>query len=121
MLFFKKVLLIEIDKKDGLYMGHITELEPTELENRMETDDDLVVIDVRENEEVAQGMIENAKHIPLDQIPASKDDLDQSKHYVFVCRSGRRSMNAASFMDEQGYKVSNMAGGMLKWEGEVVI
>ncbi|WP_373893116.1 rhodanese-like domain-containing protein [Virgibacillus natechei] len=102
-------------------MGHINEMEPTELESRMKKDNDLVVIDVREDEEVAQGMIEDAKHIPLDQIPLSKDDLDQSKHYVFVCRSGRRSMTAASFMDEQGYKVSSMAGGMLKWEGEVVV
>ncbi|UJL45116.1 rhodanese-like domain-containing protein [Virgibacillus sp. NKC19-16] len=100
-------------------MGHINEMEPNELENRMKKDNDLVVIDVREDEEVAQGMIEDAKHIPLAQIPESKDALDKSKHYVFVCRSGKRSMKAASFMDEQGYQVSNMVGGMLKWEGEV--
>ncbi|MBY7143918.1 rhodanese-like domain-containing protein [Virgibacillus sp. NKC19-3] len=102
-------------------MGHINEIIPNELENRMKKENDLVVIDVREDEEVAQGMIDNAKHIPLAKIPELKDDLDQSKHYVFVCRSGRRSMKAASFMDEQGYRVSNMAGGMLKWEGEVVV
>lgn len=102
-------------------MEHINEIKPNDLEQHIQDDEDLIIIDVREDEEVLQGMIEGAKHIPLQDIPSAKEKLDKSKHYVFVCRSGGRSMNAALFMDEQGFKVSNMTGGMLDWEGEVII
>ncbi|WP_100013183.1 rhodanese-like domain-containing protein [Lentibacillus sediminis] len=101
-------------------MAEIKEVTPKEVENRLEKEEDMEVIDVREDEEVAQGMIENARHIPLGELPDELDSLDKKKDYVMVCRSGRRSMNAAQLMDEQGFKVSNMAGGMLKWEGEVI-
>lgn len=100
---------------------HINEIKPNDLEQQMQNDENLIIIDVREDGEVSQGMIEGAKHIPLQDIPYAKEKLDKSKHYVLVCRSGGRSMNAALFMDEYGFKVSNMTGGMLKWEGEVVI
>ncbi|SDQ30009.1 Rhodanese-related sulfurtransferase [Virgibacillus subterraneus] len=102
-------------------MDHINEVTPKEVENLIEKDNDTVVLDVREDEEVAQGKIPNAKHIPLEKIPHSMNDLDKGKDYVLVCRSGNRSMTAASFMDEHGFKVSNMAGGMMNWNGEVIV
>ncbi|WP_099160057.1 rhodanese-like domain-containing protein [Virgibacillus ndiopensis] len=101
-------------------MDHINEISPEELQELVEEDKDVVIVDVREDDEVAQGMIEDAKHIPLREIPQTINDLDKDKHYVLVCRSGNRSMKAAAFMDEHGYKVTNMTGGMLNWDGEVV-
>lgn len=102
-------------------MDHINIVSPEDVEKFIEEDNDIVVVDVREDEEVAQGMIQDAKHIQLEKIPHSMSELDKSKHYIFVCRSGNRSMTAASYLDEHGFKVSNMAGGMLKWNGEVVL
>ncbi|ASK62908.1 rhodanese-like domain-containing protein [Virgibacillus phasianinus] len=101
-------------------MDSIQEFTPEELQNLMGKENSIVIIDVREVEEVAQGMIEDAKHIPLQEIPNSIDELSKDKHYVLVCRSGARSMRAATYLDEQGFKVSNLAGGMLDWDGEVV-
>jgi rhodanese-related sulfurtransferase len=102
------------------FLTEINEITPNELRNRLHDDEkDLVVIDVRENEEVAQGIIPEAKHIPLQQIPESLNELDTDKQYIMVCRSGKRSMQAAMHLKEHGYKVSNMAGGMLEWEGDV--
>ena len=101
-------------------MDHIKKLDPSEVENLID-DENTVIIDVREDEEVAQGMIENAKHIPLEKIPYAMGELDKNKQYVLVCRSGGRSMTAASYLDEHGFDVSNMNGGMLHWEGEVII
>ncbi|MCT2536333.1 rhodanese-like domain-containing protein [Aquibacillus koreensis] len=75
------------------------------------------IIDVREDEEVATGMIPDAKHIPLGFVEASMDELDKEKDYIIVCRSGRRSANACMFLESEGFKVSNMVGGMLEWEG----
>ncbi|WP_087972778.1 rhodanese-like domain-containing protein [Oceanobacillus rekensis] len=101
-------------------MADIKEVTPLEVEEMMNKDN-IVVIDVREDEEVAQGMIEKAKHIRLGDIPEAAPELDKSKDYILVCRSGGRSMKASQYLDEQGFKVINMQGGMLNWKGEVTI
>lgn len=101
-------------------MEQIKEVTPIEVEMAA-GQSDTVIIDVREDEEVAAGMIEGALHIPLQQIPEAISSLDQSKEYILVCRSGRRSLNAARYMEEEGFNVANMVGGMLDWHGEVII
>ena len=102
-------------------MSNIEEISPQEVQKKIEQEDGTVIIDVRENEEVAQGMAPTAKHIPLGEIPNRVDDLPKDQEYVLICRSGRRSMNAAEFMNEKGFSnVKNMQGGMLDWDGELV-
>jgi rhodanese-related sulfurtransferase len=46
-------------------------------------------------------------------------ELDKSKEYTMVCRSGGRSGKAAKFLESHGFKIINMTGGMLAWEGNV--
>ncbi|MFD1020580.1 rhodanese-like domain-containing protein [Thalassobacillus hwangdonensis] len=100
-------------------MSNIKDIQPTEVEKMMQENKDVTFIDVREDEEVAQGMVPNAKHIPLGNIPEAVNDLDKDQTYVMICRSGGRSMKAASYMEEQGFKnLYNMDGGMLAWDGE---
>ncbi|ALC89621.1 sulfurtransferase [Bacillus sp. FJAT-18017] len=100
-------------------MEEIKTISPEELEKKLEAGEKLEVIDVREDEEVAYGMIPGAKHIKMGDIPENMDKLDKDKEYIFVCRSGRRSLNVCHYLQDQGYKVVNMEGGMLSWEGEV--
>lgn len=76
------------------------------------------LIDVRETAEVAAGKIPGAIHIPLGLLEFRMSELDKSKEYIMVCRSGGRSGQATSFLENQGYKVTNMDGGMLNWNGE---
>ncbi|WP_238594606.1 rhodanese-like domain-containing protein [Caenibacillus caldisaponilyticus] len=98
----------------------IQSIEPQALEARLaQNDPELVVIDVREDEEVATGMIPGATHIRLGDLPERYEELDPEKTYVMVCRSGRRSLLASQFMAEKGFKVINMEGGMIKWTGEI--
>ncbi|WP_082195200.1 rhodanese-like domain-containing protein [Bacillus andreraoultii] len=92
---------------------------PKEIEERLEKGEELHIIDVREVEEVAEGMIPSAKHIPMMQIPDRLKDLDQHTEYIFVCRSGNRSGQVCSFLEGQGYIAINMVGGMLEWTGEL--
>ena len=47
------------------------------------------------------------------------NELDKSKEYIMVCRSGGRSGRASQFLESYGYNVINMTGGMLAWEGKV--
>ncbi|HEX6594468.1 MAG TPA: rhodanese-like domain-containing protein [Bacillota bacterium] len=97
----------------------VQDLTSEEVQRLLQIDDNLEIIDVREQEEVKQGTIENAKHIPLGEIPFVLNKLPKNKHYIIICRSGRRSMMAAQYMNEKGYQASNLKGGMLEWTGEI--
>lgn len=79
----------------------------------------LSIIDVREKKEVAAGMIPGAKHIRLSEIPDRLDEIEKDKAHIIVCRSGSRSANAVSYLEKQGFDVSNMTGGMLDWKEKV--
>lgn len=92
-----------------------------ELEKKLEAGEKLELVDVREDEEVAQGMIPGAKHIRMGTIPENLDYFDKEKEYIFICRSGGRSENVCHYLQDQGFKVRNMVGGMLNWAGEVIV
>lgn len=78
----------------------------------------LSVIDVRETEEVRTGKIPGAVHIPLGLLEFRLQDIDKSKEHILVCRSGSRSSMAGKMLENRGYRVINMDGGMLEWKGE---
>ena len=99
-------------------MNEIKVISTEELEKKLKDNEKLELIDVRENEEVAEGMIPGAKHIPMGSIPENVDYFSKDKEYIIICRSGRRSENVCYFLQDQGFKVVNMEGGMLEWEGE---
>ena len=78
--------------------------------------DDVVLIDVREDSEYAEGHIPGAVLIPLGQIPDRLDEIPQDKTVIAVCRSGNRSGQATNFLQQQGFtNVHNMQGGMNAW------
>ncbi|MEI2400960.1 rhodanese-like domain-containing protein, partial [Paenibacillus phytohabitans] len=68
----------------------------------------LNIIDVREVDEVATGKIPGAVNIPLGLVEFRMHELDKTKEYVMVCRSGGRSGRASQFLENQGFKVINM-------------
>ncbi|WP_173915793.1 rhodanese-like domain-containing protein [Halobacillus sp. Marseille-Q1614] len=103
-------------------MSEIKVMTPEQLQKALDENKDLKIIDVREDEEVAQGMIPTATHIPLGRIPEAADSLNPEEEYVMVCRSGKRSMNASEYLKSKGiHNVNNLKGGMLDWKGEVVL
>lgn len=93
------------------------EITPVEVKELLESGKTLNLIDVREADEVAEGMIPSAIHIPLGEVAERTSELDKDKAYIMVCRSGGRSGRAAELLGEQGYDVTNMTGGMLAWDG----
>lgn len=95
------------------------EITTKELAEKLKSGEDLDIIDVREDEEVAQDKIPGARHISLGEVPDRLDEIDKNEHHYLVCRSGRRSGRAYEFLESKGYDVTNMKGGMLDWEDEV--
>ncbi|MEN8701587.1 rhodanese-like domain-containing protein [Bacillus infantis] len=78
----------------------------------------LNIVDVREVDEVKEGRIPDSVNIPLGLLEFRMHELDKNKEYVLVCRSGGRSGRACQLLESHGFKVVNMEGGMLAWEGQ---
>lgn len=90
---------------------------PNEVQTRLLAGEKLNLIDVREDEEVAMGMIPGAKHIPLGQIPNRLDEISKTEEVILICRSGYRSGNAQQYLISLGHNgCKNMVGGMLEWQ-----
>jgi len=89
-----------------------------EVQEKLENGEQLNIIDVREVDEVKEGEIPNAIHIPLGLVEFKMNELDKKKQYVMVCRSGARSGRAATYLEGQGFDVINMDGGMMAYEGK---
>lgn len=87
-----------------------------QLKERLNAGQSIHMIDVREHEEVAHGMIDGAIHIPLGQIPQRLDEIPRDEEVVFICRSGYRSDQACQYLGALGLKgATNLVGGMLAW------
>lgn len=99
-------------------MEEIKIITPEELQKKLEAGEKLELVDVREDEEIAEGMIPGAKHIRMGDIPANLDYFDKNNEYIFICRSSHRSGHVCHYLQDQGYKVRNMIGGMMNWHGE---
>ncbi|WP_210471023.1 rhodanese-like domain-containing protein [Sporosarcina sp. 6E9] len=94
------------------------EITPAEVKDLLESGQQLNLVDVREDDEVAEGIIPGAIHIPLGEVAERVGELDKSKPYIIICRSGGRSGRATEYLEEAGYDAANMTGGMLEWDGE---
>ena len=74
-----------------------------------------LLLDVREDDEWAAGHADGARHLPLGQIGASEQDLPRDREVLLICRSGRRSAQAAQLLRNAGHSAVNVAGGMQAW------
>ncbi len=77
-----------------------------------------VLVDVREEEEVAQLAFDVPKiiNIPLSEFEERFTEIPNDKDVVVVCRSGGRSLRAAGFLVNHGYtQVVNMQHGIVRW------
>ena len=96
----------------------IEEVQPADVQQELENNSGVQVIDVREDEELDEGRIPESVHIPVGDISARMNELDPNQSYVTVCRSGKRSARAAEALQDHGFTVRSMAGGMNEWAGK---
>ncbi len=80
-----------------------------------------VYLDVRHPAELAIESLPGAVNIPLDQLRARLDELPRDREIHVVCRSGQRAYYATRILLQNGFKVRNVAGGMMSRENLVEI
>jgi rhodanese-related sulfurtransferase len=89
------------------------------LKDRIEQQEPLVLLDVREPNEFQYSRIENSVLIPLNQIPQRLAELDPLQETVVICHHGIRSQMAAQFLVKSGFKnIANLVGGIDAWSCE---
>lgn len=95
-------------------MKNHTEIEVTELASTL-ANPNVLLVDVRNHDEVARGVIAGAIHIQLATLPLEYEKLSKAKTVVFYCHSGVRSAHAADFAASKGIKSVNLIGGIVAW------
>jgi rhodanese-related sulfurtransferase len=81
------------------------------------TEGRMLLVDVREPNEVAVEAYPDAVVVPLSNFDPAAIPDPQGRQVVFACRSGRRSVTASLAAQDQGYPYdSHLAGGILAWK-----
>jgi len=58
-------------------------------------------------------------HIPMGEVADRLGELERGREVVVLCRSGRRSLQVANFLQQNGFQAVNLAGGILAWSREL--
>ena len=97
------------------------QITPEEAKKIMDSGEEHIILDTREQDEYDEGHIPGAIVIPHDQVKEKAEDilLDKDQLILVYCRSGRRSKLAAEDLVDLGYTNIKEFGGILDWPYEV--
>lgn len=102
----------------------MTDLTSQEWQEKIKDDTNAVVVDVRTQDELAEGHIPDALHFDIYLGPVFLENikaLDPEKNYYVYCRSGGRSAQACAVMQSVGImNTFNLIGGITDWDGEII-
>lgn len=89
---------------------------PHQVAERLDRNEDFVLLDVRTDLEYKSGHIKGSKHIPLDKLASRAHELDVSGEIITYCRAGLRAAQAYRILKNAGFSnVKYMDGSILAW------
>lgn len=92
------------------------EISARELKQRLERHEPLVLLDVRQGWETRLCRLENALHIPIEEIEMRVDELNPEDETIVYCHQGVRSAAVTEYLSQLGFRdVRNLAGGLDEW------
>jgi adenylyltransferase/sulfurtransferase len=99
----------------------VEEITATELKQRIDSGDDLQIIDVREPNEYETARIPGTTLIPLGEVVGRRGEIDESRETVVHCKGGVRSAKAIEALQRAGFRgrLLNLKGGITAWSNEV--
>jgi rhodanese-related sulfurtransferase len=96
------------------------EITPSEVKQRLDRGDGVLLVDVREPWEFEICRIAGAKLIPMGTIPANLQALDSDNEVICYCHHGMRSLDVAVWLRGQGVeRAKSLAGGIDRWSAEI--
>ncbi|HEV3204300.1 MAG TPA: rhodanese-like domain-containing protein, partial [Gemmataceae bacterium] len=96
------------------------EITVEELKRRLDQQEEIFILDVRNPEEFQICRIPGTTLIPLPELPRRFQQLDKNREMIVHCKSGMRSQKAVQFLREQGFrKLQNLKGGILAWANKI--
>jgi sulfur-carrier protein adenylyltransferase/sulfurtransferase len=97
------------------------EITARELKQRLDNGDDIQIVDVREDNEVAVAKLPNTIHIPLGQVVNRMSEIDPARETVVHCKGGVRSARAIDALQRAGFNgpLTNLTGGITAWSNDV--
>lgn len=106
----------DVERKEEAKFPHVVTND--DLQAKLNNNEAITIIDVRESAEYAFGHIPGAISIPLGELEAQMSELNKSDEIYVVCRTGNRSDLAAQKLSENGFtNVFNVVPGMSQWTG----
>ena len=98
----------------------VREIDVKTLNEKILSNEDFILIDVRTDSEYYLSNIKEAIHMPMNTIPENLESLDKSKEIIIQCKSGIRSEKVCEFLLNNNYKnVKNLKGGIVAWAKEI--
>ncbi len=81
------------------------------------TDKEPFILDVRNEDEVRDWRMPRAVNIPLPELEARFEELPKDRTIATLCFAGTRSQQAAAFLEQRGFDVTSVDGGITAWAG----
>ena len=105
------------NQKETAMKNTYEQITPAEAKGIMDTEQNYIILDVRTEEEFAEGHVKDAILIPDTEITEKAEGIltDKEQQILVYCRSGRRSKNAANQLVELGYSNVKEFGGIIDW------
>ncbi len=103
-------------------VAELPEISVRELKEKIDTGEEVAIIDVREPHEyeVANLEAQGAKLIPLGELPNRLAELNQNDEVAVHCKTGGRSAKAVKLLQDAGFgNVYNVKGGITAWSEEI--
>lgn len=103
-------------------MFDTTKIECKRVKEMLDECEEFILLDVRSEEEFAEGHIEGAINIPLQKLAyeVEYEIEDRDVMIVLYCRSGVRTIKAAMILNELDYTKIYDMGGILSWPYEII-
>ncbi len=97
----------------------IIQLTAKELQEKLQSEQKVFILDVREKSEYDIARIDGSSLIPLSLLPLKVDELDKNQDTVVLCHHGVRSMMACRYLEGAGFtRLYNLLGGINAWSLE---
>jgi rhodanese-related sulfurtransferase len=99
----------------------VDSISPVELKGKLQAESgNLLLLDVREPFEFEICRIRDSLNVPLGQISRRSGELDEDREIVVICHHGMRSLQAALWLEQNGFSnVFNLSGGIEAWANDV--